>query len=221
MGGKRKIGRLLRDALIDTAETVIIKVQDQTNKEEFNDIQGITPDAALEILYYVMLADETAEEEELEEFERIADSIDPYYSEHRAHLLEICKHNVAKAREDGSYIDALEANVAKALTLSQVNHLAYYTPKKIVWNMMIIANADGVFDENERRLVNFAAELLSVEKQDILEMESSCKTLLELEKETEWIRSSDRPYRTIEEVANELENRKSVIMSNVTDLINL
>ena len=221
MGGKRKFGRMLRDALIDTAETVIIKVQDQTNKEEFKDIQGITADAALEILYYMIFADKTADAEELEEFERIADSIDPYYSEHRARLMETCKRNVAKARENDSYIDALEVYVAKALTLSQVNNLAYYTPKKIVWNMMIIANADGAFDENERRLVNFAAELLSVEKRDILEMESSCKTLIDLEKETEWIRSSGRPYQVIEEVVNELEDRKTVIMSNVTDLIDL
>ena len=54
-----------------------------------------------------------------------------------------------------------------------------------------------------------------------LELESSLLTLLDLERELNWIKSTDRPYLTIEATVNELENRKRVVFDSVTDLINL
>ena len=52
-------------------------------------------------------------------------------------------------------------------------------------------------------------------------LESSMLTLLDLERELNWIKSTDRPYLTIETAVNEITDRKNVIFESVKDLINL
>ena len=50
-------------------------------------------------------------------------------------------------------------------------------------------------------------------------MEHTFSTLLAIEKEEEWLKSSDRPYKVIEERVKELQNRKNAIMQGVNALI--
>ena len=62
---------------------------------------------------------------------------------------------------------------------------------------------------------------LGVDKAVFLEMESSMLTILDIEKEIAWIKTTDQPYLTIEARINELTKRKTVIFESVKDLITL
>ena len=62
---------------------------------------------------------------------------------------------------------------------------------------------------------------LNIDKSVFLEMESSILALMDLEKELSWIKTTDRPYLTIDAMVNELANRKNVIFESVKDLIAL
>ncbi len=50
-------------------------------------------------------------------------------------------------------------------------------------------------------------------------MESTVQTLTALEKETEWLKTTNRPYIVIEEMINELEDRKQVIRNSIAELL--
>ena len=52
-------------------------------------------------------------------------------------------------------------------------------------------------------------------------MESSILTILDIEKEIAWIKTTDRPYLTIEARINELTKRQAAIFDSVTELIRL
>ena len=52
-------------------------------------------------------------------------------------------------------------------------------------------------------------------------MESTVLALEDIEKEIEWIKTTNRPYLVIEGMVNELEDRKQVLFSGVKDLITL
>jgi len=52
-------------------------------------------------------------------------------------------------------------------------------------------------------------------------MESSIMTMMDLEKELNWIKTTDRPYLTIEAMVNEIQDRKNVIFESIKDLIML
>ena len=54
-----------------------------------------------------------------------------------------------------------------------------------------------------------------------LEMESSILTVMDIERELTWIKTTDRPYLKIESVVSELAQRKKVIFDNVKDMIAL
>ena len=62
---------------------------------------------------------------------------------------------------------------------------------------------------------------LQIDKAVFLEMESSILTILDIEKEIAWIKTTDRPYLTIEARVNELTKRQTVIFDSVKDLITL
>ena len=50
-------------------------------------------------------------------------------------------------------------------------------------------------------------------------MESSFLTLQDLENELSWIKTTNRPYLTIEAIVNEIADRKTAIFESVKDLI--
>ena len=52
-------------------------------------------------------------------------------------------------------------------------------------------------------------------------MESSILTLMDIERELTWIKTTNRPYLTIESMVNELSDRKNVISESILDLIAL
>ena len=53
----------------------------------------------------------------------------------------------------------------------------------------------------------------------LLEMEDSILTLTDLEREEERVKTTGRPYLTIESVVNEIETRKAAVRDNVMALI--
>ena len=60
-----------------------------------------------------------------------------------------------------------------------------------------------------------------MDKAIFLEMESSMLTLMDIERELAWIKTTSRPYLTIEAMVNELADRKNVVFESVLDLIAL
>ena len=86
---------------------------------------------------------------------------------------------------------------------------------------MSIAYSDESYDEVERKLIKYIVRKLGIDKAVFLEMESSMLTMLDIEKEIAWIKTTDRPYLTIEARINELTKRKTVIFDSVKDLITL
>ena len=62
---------------------------------------------------------------------------------------------------------------------------------------------------------------MNIDKTIFLEMESSILTLIDIEKEIAWIKTTNKPYLTIEAMVNELADRKNVIFESIKDLISL
>lgn len=93
--------------------------------------------------------------------------------------------------------------------------------RQLVWDLLTIAYSDESYDETERKLLKYIVRKLQIDKAVFLEMESSILTILDIEKEIVWIKTTDRPYLTIEARVNELTKRQAVIFDSVKDLITL
>ena len=70
-------------------------------------------------------------------------------------------------------------------------------------------------------MIQAIVEELQIDKAVFLELESSLLTMLDLEKELSWIKTTDRPYLVIEAMVNEIADRKDAVMQGVKSLISM
>ena len=196
------------------------------DKEEAADagvleIKSISTHNAIKIAYYLMAADGQVFHSEEEKFDAIGVELDPEFAQHKQQIVKECKEKLEKGKDPENYYDALQDGIEDALISSRTTADSFITPKLLVWDLLTIAYSDENYDETERRLLKFIVRKLNIDKAVFLELENSILTLLDLEKELKWIKTTDRPYLTIEAMVNEIADRKNVIFESVKDLIAL
>ena len=184
-------------------------------------IRIISSQCALKIIYFLMAADGEIFHSEEEKFDMMGKEIDPDFAEHREKIISVCQAQLDKVIDPADYYDVLQDGVEDALLASRQTADTFITPKLLVWNLLTIAYSDENYDEAERKLIKYIVRKTNIDKAVFLEMESSILTLMDIEKELAWIKTTNRPYLVIEAMVNELADRKIVIFESVKDLISL
>ena len=147
--------------------------------------------------------------------------LDPNFAASKEQIIKECKAALDKVIDSEDYYDALQDGVENAIASSQKSVGASISAKHLVWNLLSVAYSDEKYDDTERRLLKYIVRKLNIDKAVFLEMESSMLTLMDIERELTWIKTTNRPYLTIEAMVNELADRKNVIFESVLDLIAL
>ena len=184
-------------------------------------IKAIATRNAIKVIYYLMAADGEIFHSEEDKFDAIGTELSPDFMENKEQIVKECKAQMEKVIDPEDYYDILRDGVELALSSSAQTEDTFITPKLLVWDLLTIAYSDENYDESERRLLKYIVRKLSIDKSIFLEMESSILTLMDLERELNWIKTTDRPYLIIENMVNELADRKNVIFESVKDLIAL
>ena len=194
---------------------------EEKNKQDENDISfdTVSISSCLKTLYYLMAVDgEISKEEELK-FDELGHMLDTEYDTNKGEILSTCKAQINKVIDEDDYYDVIQDGIEDALLFSLNAKDMVISSKHLLWNMMIMAYADDEYSEAERRIIKYVCRKLNVEKDVFLEMESTLLTLRDIQKEIDWIKTTDRPYLTIERVVKELENRVEVISEAVSALV--
>jgi uncharacterized tellurite resistance protein B-like protein len=184
-------------------------------------ITSISTRNALKVFYYMMAADGELFHGEEEKFDLIGQEVSPEFDTIRADVITECQRQLDKVIDTADYYDVLQDGVEDALLSSAKTADSFITPKLLVWDLLTLAYSDKQYDETERRLLKYIVRKLDIDKAVFLEIESSIQTLMDLEKEQQWIKTTERPYLTIEAMVNEIEDRKHVIFDSVKALIAL
>lgn len=185
------------------------------------EIKSIPVKIALQIIYYLMAADGAIFHSEEEKFDAIGAELDPDFADDKASIINCCRTQLDKVINPEDYYDALQGGVEEAIAGIRETSESIITPKLLVWNLLTVAYSDESYDETEQKLIKYIVQRLDIDKAVFLEMESSMLTMLDIEKEIAWIKTTNRPYLTIEARVNELEKRKNVVFDSVKDLITL
>lgn len=186
---------------------------------ETEKIRMITPDNAMKVFYYLMTVNGNAIQDEMDKFEEIGKELDARFDEHKTGVIDSCKKQMDKMIDPEDHYAVIQEGVDDAI-MSQENIADnVISAKLVVWDMLVIAFADDHYDELERKLIKHVVRKLDIDKAELLEMESSYLTLKDLEKEEEWIKSTDKQYRIVEAALNEIADRKSVVLESVRNLI--
>lgn len=184
-------------------------------------IVSLSADSAVKIMYYLMAVDGEIFHGEEEKFDLIASELDPAFAEKRESLAASCKKQLDKAIDPEDFYEVLQDAVGDAVLASAGTPDGPITPKLLIWDMLTVAYSDESYNESERKLIKYAVRRLGIDKAEFLELESSILTLLSIEREIAWVKTTDRPYLTIEATLNELADRKNVILDSVKELIML
>lgn len=185
------------------------------------EITSISCKGALKAIYYLMAADGEIYHGEEEKFDEMGKEFLSDFENQKESIIAECQATLKSVIDPEDLFDVLRDGTDNALRdLPQPGELSI-SPKLLIWDLLTVAYSDGNYDENERRLLKYVVRKLNVDKAVFLEMESSILTLLDIVKEMEWIKTTDRPYLKIEETIKELEKRKTTLVNNVTTMISL
>ena len=205
----------------DSTKKEIIKKNYDVNAEETLSVKAISTRSAIKVIYYLMAADGEIFHSEEEKFDAIGLELDPEFLEIKEKIITECQSQLDKVIDVEDYYDVLQDGVEDALLLSKQTEDTFITPKLLVWDLLTVAYSDESYDDVERKLLKYVVRKLDIDKAVFLEMESSIQTLIDIENEISWIKTTDKPYLTIEAMVNELADRKNVIFESVKDLITL
>ena len=185
------------------------------------DVQKIPLYSALKIIYYLMSVDGSVSQEEKDKFDVLGNDFVNDFASLKEILVEECKVSVVNTIDAVDYYDVVQEAVENLLLTPIKSEDVCVSPKFVLWNLLAFAYSDENYAEAERRLIKYFVRKLNIDKAIFLELESSLVTLMDLEKELAWIKTTDKPYLTIEAIVKELENRKRVIFESIKDIITL
>ena len=206
---------------IEGANSSSDKQKDELRKSEIQTVKVVSPVNAAKAFYYLMAADGEVKQEEEESFDLIGKEIDPEFDEHRDYIVTSCKGQLDKIIDSDDYYDVVQDGVEEALLSEQVLDKGVVPARLLVWNLLTIAYSDDEYNDAERRLMKYIVRKADISKDVFLEMESSYLTVQDIEKELAWVKTTDRPYLTIETQVKELERREQAILESVKALIYL
>lgn len=199
-----------------------VKTEEKGIKEaDVLNITAIPTRNAIKIFYYLMAADGEIFHSEEEKFDSIGKELDPEFSEHKEQIIKECQGQLDKVIDPDDYYDTVQDGIEDQLIHMKVTDGSFITSKLLVWDILTVAYSDERYNEVERKLLKYVVRKTNIDKAMFLEMESSILTLMDIENELEWIKTTNRPYLAIESMVNELNDRKNVIFESVKDLIAL
>lgn len=223
----KKVAETVRDTAkeIDKDKVKEIFKKKETKPKEIPllpvDVQKIPLYSALKIIYYLMSVDGRVSQEEKDKFDVLGNDFVNDFASLKEILVEECKVSVVNTIDAVDYYDVVQEAVEDLLLTPIKSEDVCVSPKFVLWNLLAFAYSDENYAEAERRLIKYFVRKLNIDKAIFLELESSLVTLMDLEKELAWIKTTDKPYLTIEAIVKELENRKRVIFESIKDIITL
>ena len=176
--------------------------------------------SAVMTFYYLIAVDKNVTEEEIDTFESVAKEIDPdFYSLYRNTINEEYRSQIEKLIDEEDFFDVILEGVDKALLQELSEGEQGVTPRHLLWNLLVVAFCDGEYSNEERRLIKHVSRMTEIEKDVFLEMEELMKANVALDKEIQTLNDSDKPYKEIRPLVEELEERKQVIINSALALI--
>ena len=208
----------IKDVKIQIPNILQAKEPTQIQIDSNEPIKYISTKCALTLIYYLMASDNVITDDEKNNFVLIGIELDKNFSDEIEAIITVCTNTISQS---SNRMEAIKNGIDISLTSPIYDNQQIISPKLLVWDLLTIACSDGQYDSSEKELIEYIVSKLDIEKAIYLEMENSILTLMDLDKEIKWIKSTNKQYLVIEENVNELENRKNTIFESVKTLIAL
>lgn len=189
------------------------------NRKELVPTELLDTDSALQIIYLLMAVDNEIANEEEEKFSAIGKDMDPSFEEHREDIIIKCKETLSKVIDESDLYDTVHDRIGDIVREAFASSEGSIQPDLLLWNLLAIAHSEEQYSNLERRLIRFFARQTNIDKSVLDIMENTIETLIALEKEEAWLKTTSKPYLEIEKNLNEIADRRMAIMQSVQALM--
>ena len=90
----------------------------------------------------------------------------------------------------------------------------------IIWTLINLAYADGNFSDDENAVIDDIAKQYEIKEDIVEELKDCAKTLICLESKSEWIETTNKPYKEVKIVKDEIEKDEELVAAMVANIIN-
>ena len=173
---------------------------------------------AVAAFYYLAMADSNVTQEELEKFDEIGNTIDPeHFAQYREELIASCESQKDRMIDEEDYADVILEALDRSLEPAEDE--AGVASRMLIWNMLVISMADEDYSQSERRLIKHLVRITETEKSVFLEMEQLINAYFAVQRERASLADSERPYKEMAPVMEQLNKREQELARIAQDLI--
>lgn len=90
----------------------------------------------------------------------------------------------------------------------------------IIWTLINLAYADGNFRDDENAVIGGIVKQYRIKKDIVEELKDCAKTLICLESKSKWIETTNKPYKEVKAVKDEIEKDEALVATMVANIIN-
>ena len=214
----KKSGEAFDNFKNDSTEFIRNTAQSFNKKEEVP-TELLDTSSALKIIYLMMTVDNEIAPEEKEKFDAIGKDMDPSFEEHKEGIVNNCKIALRQAVDADDLYDIVHDRIGEIIKESFASSEGSVQPVLLLWNLLAIAYSEENYSDIERRLMRFYARQAGIDKADLEIMENTIQTMVALEKEEAWLKTTNKTYLEIEKNLNEIADRKIAIMQSIQALM--
>lgn len=180
-----------------------------------------TKTGALQTFFWLMAVDGAVCEEELGKLDEIGRQLlgDELYAECRDGLLEHVNAKMPSAENADDYYDIISENVDRALSIQETVLEEGVPSRVLLWNLILMAYANGEFDPREKRLLRHICRMAEVEESVLFEMVQLLLTLKSISDELDRLQVSTLSYVEIRAQIEELIQRRETVNRCLTELL--
>lgn len=214
----KSAGSLAKGAgdFLNTLNPETIKAWEEEKKKQEHRAASIN---MLEMIYLMVHVDGQIDRAEQAKLDEIGLQMMEDYPTAKEEVLKECNQILKEEATLEAMYDVVLSSMNRVLEKAKGMENGLFAPKLLVWDLLMIACSDGSFDENERRLLMYIAHSLGVDKDTILEMEDHYLTLVDLDREKEWLKSTNRSYLEIEKQLTQIKKRSDDVQNHIKTLI--
>ena len=233
LGGKaaiqlKKVGETTIEQAKKLSENTAKHVQGVVHKKEkapniikISELPGVTFWNSIKVYYYLMAIDGEICDKEEAKLNSIGQDLIESFEEHKDELISECKEQIGRIEDSDDYGGAVEAAIEDVLLDYSNVKMPEVAPRQLLWNLITIANSDDNYLGLEKKLIRFIARKFNIDKAVVEEMESSMLTVLNIEKEIAWLKTTDKSYTEIDTMITELKKREDAVAEGVYCLMAL
>jgi len=183
----------------------------------------ITDKATAKLFYYLILSDGKITDEEEEKYVSICKELEiknTYAEECR----EECKKKLSMIIDEDDYDDIITENVQDVIRddidENSFSIWSHMIPIKLfLWDLLCVAFSDGDYSAPEKKIVKKVIRAFDIETSLYQEMVAVQDTVNAIKAESEELKDSGLPYREVQQLDEELQNRIKIIEQSVMLMI--